>query len=186
MAGDLVVYPTDTLYGLGADPTQERGVERVFEAKGRPQVLAVPVIAADLSQVDQQVGVLTPLARSVAERFWPGPVTLVLEARPSVSRRLLGGRETVAVRVPDHPIARALARLLDRPVTATSANRSGQPAATTADEAAAALGDRVSVIVDGGAASTTAPSTIVDVRSDVPVLVRAGVVPWERVVTSKK
>ena len=153
MAGDLVIYPTDTLYGLGADPTQERAVERVFEVKGRPEVLAVPVIAADVSQVDQQVGLLTPLARRVAERFWPGPVTLVLEARPSVSRRLLGGRDSVAVRVPDHPVARALARLLGRPVTATSVNRSGQPAATTAAEAKAAIGDQVRVIVDGGAAS---------------------------------
>lgn len=184
-AGELVVYPTDTLYGLGVDPAQGKAVDRLFQAKGRPDQLAIPLIAADVEQVDREVGVLTPLGRRLADRFWPGPVTLVVDASPRLSRRLLGGGATVAVRVPDHAVARRLARLLGRPLTATSANRSGEPAATTASAAAAAMGSWASVVIDAGPAPTTEPSTIVDVRTNTPVLIRGGVIPWERVVTLK-
>lgn len=184
ISGQLVVYPTDTLYGLGADPRQPAAIERVFRAKGRPTALAVPLIAADVDQVGRLVGTLTPLGEELGGRFWPGPLTLVLDAHPTLDRRLLGGGETVAVRVPDHPIARALARELGGPITATSANRSGAGAADTAPDAVATLGpSSVSVVIDGGRTAGGEPSTIVDVRTMAPVLIRAGAIPWDRVVT---
>ena len=185
IGGHLIGYPTDTLYGLGADPRRPDAVERLFAAKGRPAELAVPLIAADLEQVERHAGVLTPLGRRIADEFWPGPITLVLTATSTLSRRLLGGGDSVAVRVPDHEVARALARRLGHPVTATSANRSGQPAPSTAEETVAALGTAVDLVVDAGATTGGAPSTIVDVRAETPVLVRPGMIPWDRVVTLK-
>lgn len=182
--GELVAYPTDTLYGLGADPRRPDAVERLFRAKGRPAEMAAPIIAGDVEQVERHAGRLTPLARRLARRFWPGPLTLVIAAAPALSRRLLGGGDTVAVRVPDHTGARALASQLGAPVTATSANRSGGPAPTTAAEVVAALGPDVSLVLDGGPAPATAPSTIIDARGRAPVLVRRGVVAWDRVLES--
>lgn len=183
VSGELIGYPTDTLYGLGADPTQPKAVERLFRAKGRPADLAVPLIAADREQVERHAGALTPLGHRLADRFWPGPMTLILTAAPGLSRRLLAGGDTVAVRVPDHRVARALARALGHPLTATSANRSGQPALLTAAEVVAALGEDVRLVVDAGPTVGTLPSTIVDVRNASPVLVRRGMIPWDRVVT---
>ena len=183
-AGLLVAYPTDTVYGLAADPGQRKAVDRVFQAKGRASDLAVPVIAATLDQVVASVGRMTPLARRLADRFWPGPLTLVLDAAGELDRRLLGGRDSVAVRIPDHAVARGVAAALGRPITATSANRSGAPPALSADEVSAALGQEVHLILDGGRSSRGEPSTIVDARKARPTLVREGVVPWERVLQS--
>ena len=182
--GGLVAYPTDTLYGLGADPRQPEAVERLFRAKGRAADKAVPLVAADLRQVERQVGVLTPLARRLAERFWPGPLTLVIEAAPMLDSRLLAQGETVAVRVPDLPLARALAQALDAPLTATSANRAGAPPPATAAATAAALASAVALVLDGGPTAAGEPSTIVDARGASPVLLRRGVVAWDRVLES--
>ena len=182
--GQLVAYPTDTLYGLAVDPRSPAAVERLFHAKGRPANLAVPLIAADAGQVARHAGRLTSLARSLAERFWPGPLTLVVDASAELNGRLLAGGRTVAVRVPDHAVARALARALGHPVTATSANRSGAPPATTAAEAAAAFGGDLACVLDGGPAAGVAPSTIVDASGAAPVLLRSGAVPWNRVLAA--
>ena len=179
--GRLVAYPTDTLYGLAVDPRRADAVERLFRAKGRPADMAVPLIAADLEQAARHAGRLTVLARSLAERFWPGPLTLVVDAWPALDARLLAGGRTVAVRVPDHAVARALARELGHPVTATSANRSGSQPATTAAAAVSAVGCDLACVLDAGPAKSTSPSTIVDVRGSSPVLLRHGVVAWERV-----
>ncbi len=184
-AGLLVAYPTDTVYGLAAHPDRPEAVERLFEAKRRSSDLAVPLIAATIGQVVAGVGHVTPLARRLADRFWPGPLTLVLDAADRLDRRLLGGRESVAVRIPDHAVARGLAAALECPITATSANRSGEPPAASADEVATALvGPELRLVLDGGPATNPAPSTIVDARGTTPVLVRNGVVPWERVLQS--
>lgn len=182
--GGLVAYPTDTLYGLGADPRRAEAVERLFRAKGRAAEKAVPLVAADLRQVEGQVGVLTPLARRLATRFWPGPLTLVIAAAATLDGRLLAQGDTVAVRVPDLPLARALARGLDAPLTATSANRSGATPPTTAAATVSALGSSVALVLDGGSATAAEPSTIVDARGTSPVLLRPGVVAWDRVLES--
>ena len=182
--GGIVAYPTDTLYGLAVDPRRADAVERLFGAKGRPAAMAVPLIAADSEQIARHAGRLTPLARTLAGHFWPGPLTLVVAASAALTPRLLAGGATVAVRVPDHAVARALAATLGHPVTATSANRSGAPPATTAAAAAAAVGSELACVLDAGPAEVTTPSTIVDARGPAPVLLRPGAVAWDRVLAA--
>lgn len=182
-AGGLVIYPTDTLYGLAADPRLERSVERLFALKGRPAGQALPLIAADDGQV-QEVVVLTPLGRRMAERFWPGPLTIVGDARPGLADGVDGGTGSLAVRVPAHEVARALAAALGFALTSTSANRSGGRPPVTAREAADALGGEVDVVIDGGPTTGGLPSTIVDSRTVPPRLVRAGAIPFDRILSS--
>ena len=183
-AGLIVGYPTDTVYGLAVHPGRAEAVERLFHVKGRSAEHAIPLIAANTDQVAARVGCLTPLARHLAEQFWPGPVTLVLDAIDELDRGLLGGQDSVAVRVPDHAVARGLAEALDSPITATSANRSGAPSTRSAEEVRATLGQYVHLILDGGASRSSLPSTIVDARGSTPTLIRNGAVPWERVLQS--
>jgi L-threonylcarbamoyladenylate synthase len=181
-AGGLVVYPTDTLYGLAVDPRHDDAVRRVFEAKGRGPAVSLPLIASSLEQVGAEVGRLTPLARRLAERFWPGPLTLVIAAGPTIAQAVHGGRRTVAVRVPAQAVARALAAR--HPITSTSANRSGGAPVSLVSDLDPALAAHVDVVVDGGPTPGGPPSTIIDATGDVPALVRAGAVPWERVLKS--
>lgn len=182
--GRLIAYPTETVYGLGADPRQSAALELLFCAKGRSAEHSIPLIAGSREQVETHIGCLPPTGRKLADRFWPGPLTLVLAAHPMLPGRLLGGRDSVAVRIPDHPVARALADGLEYPITATSANHTGADPATTAVAAMSELGRTLAVVLDGGATDGDVPSTIVDVRARVPVLLRAGKVPWERVLQS--
>jgi len=178
--GGVVVFPTDTLYGLAANPFDARAVERVFEAKQRPGREPLPIIVAALADADR-LAVLTPIARRLAGVFWPGPVTLVLEDAGLVAAAVRGGARGIALRVPASAVARGLAARAGGAITSTSANRSGQPAPASAAEAERELGDRVDGILDGGPAPGGAPSTIVDARGEAPVLVRAGAVAYERI-----
>ncbi len=180
-AGEVVAYPTDTLYGLAVDPRRAAAVRRLFDLKGGARETAVPVIACDVDQVEAQVGLLTDPDRRLARRFWPGPLSLVLDALPTLAPGVAAADGSIAVRVPDHAIARAIARLAGHPITATSANRTGGPPPATADEVVAALGGAVAMVVDGGRAPGGAPSTIVRVREGRPTLVREGAIPWARV-----
>jgi L-threonylcarbamoyladenylate synthase len=187
MRGEVIAYPTETFYGLGADPTSSAAIERIYAIKGRRAGEALPLIAADVDALMELGAEPPPLARRLAEIFWPGALTLVL---PIVAGRfpdaLTAGGSTVAVRVPNSPVARAIASIAGGLITSTSANRSGRPPASTADDVHAALGDDIAVLVDGGATPGGAPSTIVDVTSETPRLIRAGVVAWERVLESLK
>lgn len=182
--GGVVVFPTDTLYGLAVDPSSDTGVSRLFDLKGRSVRAAVPLVAASSDQVQAFCGPLDPRSARLASIFWPGPLSLVVDAPDSVSAAVHGGRRTLAIRVPAHVVARALAAAFGRPVTATSANRAGAlPAASVAT-----LGDLATdgyvLVVDGGTTIGGAPSTIVDARGAVPTLVREGAVPWRRVLES--
>lgn len=179
-AGEIVAFPTDTFYGLAVDPTIGAAVARLFEAKGRPADRAVPLIAADAAGIAQMFGALTADARRLADRFWPGPLSLVLTAPPSFAA-VAAADGTVAVRVPAHDVARGLARAAGGTITATSANLSGAPPAIAAHSVVASLGAAVAVVLDGGDAPGGTPSTIVDARARPVRLVRAGAVPWERV-----
>ncbi len=181
--GGVVAYPTDTLYGLAADPRSERAVERLYEVKGRDERSAIALIAADTEQA-REICRFESVHVKLARAFWPGPLTLVGDADPVLSARLLAGGATVAVRVPAHAVARAIARALGFCITATSANRSREAPAASAADAAAAVGDRVDAIVDAGPAPGGPPSTIVGVRDGAPVLVRAGAIAWDRVLES--
>lgn len=182
--GGVVAFPTDTFYGLAVDPTSPAAVRALFDLKGRDANVAVPLIAASLDQVDAFCGPLTGATGRLARTFWPGPLSLVWAAPPAVAREVHAGRETVAIRVPAHDLARALAAAFGRPVTATSANPSGAPPARTVAELDAIAHDPRLLILDGGAAPGGAPSTIVDARQDPPALVRAGEIAWDRVLGS--
>jgi L-threonylcarbamoyladenylate synthase len=180
-SGGIVAMPTDTLYGLAADPANPAAVARVFALKGREAGRALPLVAADLDQVVEHLGDLPPLARRLAAEFWPGPLTLIVSAPDWLSDAVAGGTGRVAVRVPAHPVAQALCRAAQGLLTATSANVSGQPATDDPDAVAVALGDRVDVLLDAGHTVGGPPSTIVDVTGSPPRLVRAGAIAWDQI-----
>jgi L-threonylcarbamoyladenylate synthase len=182
-AGSIVAYPTDTLYGLGVDPESERAVGALFAIKERAGDQALPLIAASFEQAEG-IARLTPIARRLADRFWPGRLTIVVPAARAFARGVAAADGSIAVRVPDQPIARAIAAAFGRPLTATSANRSGEPPAVTADDVIAAFGETIEIVLDAGPAASRAPSTIVDACGSTPRLLRAGAVAWERVLES--
>ncbi len=179
--GGLVALPTDTLYGLAADPFRSDAVARVFMVKGRAAGRALPLIAADADQIAARLGRLSPAAERLAAKFWPGPLTLLVPAPVALAREVTGGSGHVGVRVPADDIARAICRAADRPITATSANRSGQPATADPDEVERTLGQDIDLLIDAGPTRGGAPSTIVDVTGSTPQLVRAGAVPWSEI-----
>lgn len=179
--GCVLAFPTDTLYGLAADPRNASAVNRLYRIKGRAVDEAVPLVAADVGQLDECGAELTPIARVLSGHFWPGPLTLVIPAWTGLCPELLAGRDTVAVRVPDHAIARRLARAFGHPVTSTSANRSGRPATRLPAEVVRELGEDLDGLIDAGPSPGGAPSTIVDATGPRPRLLRAGAVPWDRV-----
>ena len=184
IAGGIVAYPTDTLYGLGADPTQAPAVETLCRLKSRSAGAGVPLIAASQAQVESAAGVLPPLGRRLAARFWPGPLTLVFEPGAGFADGVCAADGSVAIRVPRAPAARRLAELCGVPVTATSANLAGHRPAATAAEVVAGLGGAVALVLEQATALTGPPSTIVDVRGARPRLVREGAVAWGRVLQS--
>jgi L-threonylcarbamoyladenylate synthase len=181
-SGGVVAYPTDTLYGLAVDPTSSGAIERLFTMKERPANAAIPFVAASRAQADAWCGLSDDSSR-LADDFWPGPLSLICDAPASILPAILGDRGAVAVRVPAHAVARALAWAWGSPLPATSANISGRPPAVSADE----LGDLSSpelLVIDGGPAAGGAPSTIVDARQRPPVFVRDGAIARERVLHS--
>jgi L-threonylcarbamoyladenylate synthase len=180
--GLVVAYPTDTLYGLAVDPRNADAVKRLYELKGRAETAALTLIAADMAEA-RAAAAVSGMAERLAARWWPGPLTLVLYADAVLAPEALAGGTTVGVRVPDHAVAIALARQAGFAITATSANRSGMPAATTAAAIAHALPD-VDAIVDAGPVRGGAPSTLVDVTKEPPTLLREGVVAWSKVLES--
>jgi L-threonylcarbamoyladenylate synthase len=181
LAGGVVAMPTDTLYGLAADPFSVAAVARVFSVKGRSAERAMPLVAADLDQIVTQIGPLPELARRLAMTYWPGPLTLLVARPPSIPADVAGGRDEVGVRVPAHAVTRGLCRACGRLLTATSANVSGEPPSNDPDAIARALGDRVDLLLDAGHTPGGAPSTIVDVTGSEPRLVRPGAIAWDDV-----
>ena len=177
--GGLVAVPTDTLYGLAADPFRADAVARLCTVKGRTEGHPLPLIAADAEQIAARLGPLSPTAARLAAKFWPGPLTLLIPAAAALARAVPAGTGRVGVRVPAHDIARAICRAADGPITATSANRSGQPATADPAEVERALGADIDLLIDAGPTRGGAPSTIVDVTGAAPRLVRAGAISWE-------
>jgi L-threonylcarbamoyladenylate synthase len=174
-AGQLVAFPTETVYGLGADATNGLAVAALYAAKGRPSFNPLIVHVSETAAVTA-VAHVTPMAQQLATRFWPGALTLVLAKRPTriIAELATAGLDTIAVRVPAHPIAQALLRAANLPIAAPSANRSGHVSPTTAQHVEADLGDKVAMILDGGATSVGLESTVVDVTGNEPVILRLG------------
>ena len=181
--GGVVAYPTDTLYGLAVDPRSAVAVARLFALKERDAASAIPLIAASLEQA-REAGFFSDRHSRLAKSFWPGPLTIVLPAAEVIARELLGTGSTIALRVPAHPVAQALAARHGFCITSTSANRSGEPAATTAQQVSNDLMNSIDLVLDGGPSPGGAPSTIVAITGDGPRLVRAGAIAWDRVLES--
>lgn len=182
-AGELVAFPTETVYGIGADATQGRAVAAIYEAKGRPRFNPLIAHVADLAAADA-IAELGGLARRLAEAFWPGPLTLVLPHRAGspIASLVTAGLDTIALRIPSHRVALDLLRATGRPVAAPSANRSGHVSATTAEHVAADLGEHVAMILDDGPTAHGIESTILDVTADGgPILLRPGAVTAEAI-----
>jgi L-threonylcarbamoyladenylate synthase len=187
-AGGAVIFPTDTLYGLGVDPRSERGLDRLFAAKGRDRGKPIPLLLSEAGQVERWARHVPPAAARLMDRFWPGALTLVLPAVPGVPPAVTGGGDTVGLRLPDHPVPRTLASLLSGAVTGTSANRSGNPGAWgTAEEIVREFTGAVDWILWGGdarreGAGISPGSTVVRMTDDRPVLLREGVLPFRHII----
>jgi L-threonylcarbamoyladenylate synthase len=179
-AGGLVAFPTETVYGLGADALSAAAVARIFEAKERPRGNPLIVHVADATALDEVAVRVTDRAREVVASFWPGPLTLVLDRAAAVPLITTGGLDTVAVRVPAHPVAQGLIRAAGRPLAAPSANRSGRPSPTRAPHVLEDLGGRIELILDGGSTSVGLESTVLDMTTEPPTLLRPGGVTLEQ------
>jgi L-threonylcarbamoyladenylate synthase len=177
--GGIVALPTETFYGLAVDARSAPACRLLFDLKGRPDEKAFPCIVSGLPQMEESALHVEEAARVLARTFWPGPLTLVVAAKPGLAAASSDG--SIAVRASSVRLARDLAEGLGAPITATSANRSGEPAATTAAQVASSVGSGVQLILDGGACPGGLPSTVVDVRDLPPRLVREGRVPFAEV-----
>lgn len=176
-SGGVIVYPTETFYGLGADAENEEAVEKIYAIKGRAFTKPLPLIIGDRKDLDRYVEEIPETASILIGDFWPGALTLVFKASRSVPPRLMGGTGKIGIRLSGHSIASRLSAMLSRPLTATSANFSGEKECTSADEIPEALRDGVNAVIDGGRTPGGLGSTIVDVTMDPPALLRAGVIP---------
>jgi len=177
--GGIVAYPTDTVYGLGASMNIPRSVRRVFEVKSRPANMALPLLVADMSQIEALAREVRPVARTLIDSFMPGALTLVMPASRAVPEIVTAGGSTVALRIPDHPVPIALIRGTGVPLVGTSANVSGLPSPLTAAGVRSQLGDRVDIVIDDGSSCPGTESTVVDVSGDIPVVLRQGAISME-------
>ena len=172
-AGELVVFPTDTLYGVGVNAFNEEAIFRLYAAKERPLSKGIPILLADLDDVDKVASALPDLARKLITRFWPGPLTVIVPKHKNLPKSI-SADETVALRIPDHDVARAVIRAGGGAVATSSANRSGNKAPQTADQALAELEGTVAIVLDGGPTGQASPSTIVDCTGDRMRILRQG------------
>lgn len=180
-AGGVVAFPTETVYGLGANALDPAAVRKIFAAKGRPADNPLIVHLAEAAQMDALAQNIPAEARLLAEKFWPGPLTLVLEKKPCVPAETTGGLESVALRVPAHPAALALLQAAGLPVAAPSANLSGRPSPTTARHVLQDMSGRIDAVLDGGPCGVGVESTVLDIRGGRPLLLRPGGVTPEEI-----
>jgi L-threonylcarbamoyladenylate synthase len=180
-AGGLVAFPTETVYGLGADATNANAIRKIFAVKGRPSTNPLICHVADI-EVAQRYARVWPLAASrVAERFWPGPLTIVVPKTAEIVSEVTAGRDTVGLRAPNHPIARALLRAFDKPLAGPSANKSTHVSPTTAQHVRDEFGDAIDLILDGGPCAVGIESTVLDLSGEQPAILRPGGVSREQI-----
>ena len=184
--GSVVAIPTDTLYGLAADPFSQAAVNKIFRIKRRPETMPILLLVDSLRRLEGLIEAPPDAFYELTEQFWPGPLTVILRANKNVPECITAGSGTVAVRLPRSPLVRMLARLARRPLTGTSANISGRRGARSADEVARQLGDRLDLLLDAGPVTRAAPSTIVDLSGDAPTIIRAGAIPISEIARALK
>ncbi|MEW5900655.1 MAG: L-threonylcarbamoyladenylate synthase [Acidobacteriota bacterium] len=172
----VIVYPTDTLYGIGANCYSKKAVRKIFMIKRRPEGRGMPVLISDLEMVQELSAEIPPLFHTLGARIWPGPLTLVLKAAAALPAELIGPERTIGIRLPDVPWIRELIRQSGVPLVATSANISGEKEISTAEEAIRLFKRKVDLIIDGGHIPDGLPSTVVDLTSEKPVIVREGAI----------
>jgi len=180
-AGGVLAYPTETLYGLGVDVFRQDALERLFALKGRPQGMPVSVLVRDPEMMLAVAREVPPAARTLLDAFLPGPLTLVLPARSDLPERVTAGSGKVGVRMSPHPVAALLLRAYPRPITSTSANPSGLPAARTAGEVVAYFPTGLDIVLDGGPAAAGVGSTVVDLTGPKPRILREGAISRDEI-----
>jgi L-threonylcarbamoyladenylate synthase len=183
--GGIVAFPTDTVYGVGAHGLQSSAVERLYLAKQRPRDKAIPLLIAGTGALSQVAVDIPEAAYVLAERFWPGALTLVLRRAARVPDAVTSGGETVAVRAPDHAVTQALIAALGAPLAATSANLSGEPAPDRPDGVLAQLDGRIDLLLDGGICPGGVASTVLDLTVSPSVVLRSGGIPIEELIASR-
>jgi L-threonylcarbamoyladenylate synthase len=175
-SGGIAAYPTDTVYGLGADVFNDRAVTKVFTVKRRPLSMPLPVLIAETSQLPALVEDIPALASILMDKFWPGGLTIIFRKSPAFKSLALSGSDKIAVRLPAHPVTQRLIKELGRPIVGTSANLHGSPAALTAAEVKKQLASGVDFIIEGGPCPGGLESTILDITVDPPVILRKGAI----------
>ncbi|WP_163969494.1 L-threonylcarbamoyladenylate synthase [Oceanobacillus halotolerans] len=178
--GLTVAFPTETVYGLGADATNEKAVQGIFQAKGRPADNPLIAHVATIEQAKEMVDELPPIAKTLMTHFSPGPITYILPSNGKCATNVTAGLSTIGVRLPDHPVAQALLKECDIPIAAPSANLSGKPSPTTADHVWQDLSGKIAGLVDGGSTGVGLESTVVDCTQDIPIILRPGGITKEQ------
>lgn len=179
--GYIVAYPTETFYGLGGDPFDEKAMEELLRLKGREKGRPLPLLVPDIETLEGIVEEIPPLGYRLIEKFWPGPLTIVFKAVPEVPELVTGGTGKVGVRISSNPVAARLVEYLDAPLTTTSANPSGRKSPLTADEVRAYFDDRLAVIIDGGRLQGRKGSTVIDITEGEIKVIREGEIPLDEI-----
>ena len=174
--GGLIAYPTETVYGLGVDPLNQQALQNLFAAKGRDAEKAIIVLIRGKEDLASLTTEIPAIANILINTFWPGPLTLIFKANPKLPQELLGGRDTIALRHSSAPIAQSLVETLEGPLTSTSANISGHPPAQSAQEVENQLGQKLDLILDGGPSPQVQPSTVLNLTTPKPTILREGVI----------
>lgn len=172
----VIGYPTETVYGLGANALSSRAILNIFRIKGRDANKPILVIASDFDQINKLVKNIPDITFELADKFWPGPLTIVFEASDYVDKNLVGNGKSIGIRIPDNKICLELLKLTDLPITSTSANRAGGKNPIDVTELVENLGDEISLIIDGGTAQSRTPSTVLDLSTDQPIIRREGII----------
>ncbi len=180
--GGLIAFPTDTVYGVGARAFNETAIARIYTVKERPSSKAIPILCGDIEDVPRVTSGIPRMARKLAVKFWPGPLTLVL-SKHAILPKVVAATGTVAVRIPDHPFVRKLLKEAG-PMAVTSANVSNQPSPRSAQEVIAQLGGRIELVMDGGTTKGLSPSTIVDCTGEEPLILRAGPITLDEILNA--
>lgn len=182
--GGIVAFPTESFYGLGVDATNPSALERLFRVKKRDPALPILILIFSIDELSKYALSIPPEALELGRRFWPGGLTMVLQSSQAIPSLITAGTGKIGIRISSHPLAHALTRALNVPVTGTSANISGKPPCTRADQVVECLGEQLDLILDGGITEGTHPSTLLDVTSDPPLLIREGIIKAEEIIGS--